>query len=314
MTATSRHLFVLDPLEALNLAWDTSIKLAYMLTKMGAEVYCTSIHELVVTSHPTKVGAMARRMRFKDGPASVTLEEQKYRAFAEMRAVHMRKEPPYDTAYLESLWILAAGRHETKVLNDPIALQQMNEKLMLLDFAEYAKPMAVSANAQALAKFGTERCHDDVVVKPLNLYGGRGVVHFKSPPSLVAEIDRETDGGRAARLVQAFEPSVAQGEVRAFAVAGKPLAWCLKVPKSGDFLANTRAGSTLHKYTPNARDVEVVTNVATKLMAKGIVVAGFDMIGGWLSEINTTCPALLSPERESLEGFDELAKRLMQLC
>ena len=311
MTATSRHLFVLDPLDQLNLAWDTSIKLAYAMTRAGAAVYYTTIQELVITSHPRAVGAFARPMVFKDSPASLTLGKKAYEPFAKLDAVHMRKEPPYDLGYVEALWILAAGRSETKILNDPIALQQMNEKLMLLEFPEFSKPMAVSADAAALAEFATSRCSEDIVCKPLNLYGGRGVVHFKSPPSLVEELERETDHGRATRLVQPYEPDVVKGEVRAFAVGGRPLAWCLKIPKSGDFLANTRAGSTLHNYTPTAREVDVVTRVATELVSKGIYVAGFDMIGGWLSEINITCPALLGPVRESLEGFDELARRLM---
>lgn len=313
MTTSSRHLFVLDPIENLNLAWDTSIKLAFAMTQLGAEVYCTTIHELMVTSHPTAVGANARRMIFADAPNSLQLEAPCYQAFARLDAVHMRKEPPYDLAYVEALWILAAGRQETKILNDPIALQQMNEKLVLLEFPEFSKPLAVSADATALSSFAASRCQNDVVAKPLNLFGGRGVVHLKAQPgsTLEEELKRETANGQETRLVQPYEPQVVKGEVRAFAVGGRPLSWCLKVPKAGEFLANTRAGSTLQAYSPTPREIDVVTRVATELVSRGVLVAGFDLIGGWLSEINITCPALLSPNRESLEGFDELARRLM---
>jgi glutathione synthase len=313
MTTTSRHLFVLDPIENLNLAWDTSIKLAFAMNALGAEVYCTTIQELMVTSHPTSVGAHAKRMIFVESPKSLQLESSHFLAFSKFDAVHMRKEPPYDLAYVEALWILAAGRKETKILNDPVALQQMNEKLVLLEFPEFSRPLAVSSNPGSLADFAANRCQNDVVAKPLNLFGGRGVVHLKSTTagSLKTDFERETSAGLATRLVQPFESEVLKGEVRAFAVGGRPLAWCLKVPRNGDFLANTRAGSTLQAYTPTAREVDVVTRVATELVERGVMVAGFDLIGGWLSEVNITCPALLSPHRESLEGFDELARRLM---
>ena len=119
--------------------------------------------------------------------------------------------------------------------------------------------------------------------------------------------------GKEARMVQAFDAAVHQGEVRAFTVAGKPVSWCLKVPKKGEFLANTRAGSTLEAYQPTDRDIDVATGVAETLMKRGVVFAGIDMIGGWLSEVNITCPALLNPERASLKGFDQITRAIDNL-
>jgi hypothetical protein len=55
-------------------------------------------------------------------------------------------------------------------------------------------------------------------------------------------------------------------------------------------------------------DEIMVRMVAETLLKKGVMFAGIDIIGGWLSEVNITCPALLNPDRASLKGFDGIAK------
>lgn len=311
MTTPARHLFVIDPVGQLNLAWDTTIKLTFAMSAAGAEVFCTTLAGLVQNSHPTRISAHCQRMSFSGSPETLNLTPPTQMSFDDFDCVHMRKEPPYDLAYIECLWILNQGKAQTRVINDPTALQQINEKLVILDFPQYCRPAIVSSDPQALFEFAKSHCGGDIVVKPLNLYGGRGVVRLHEPSTLLADLKRETQGGSQTRLVQRYEPKVTHGEVRAFAVGGRPMSWCLKVPSPGDFLANTRAGSTLHEYTPTAREEQIVSDVASELMTRGVYVTGFDLIDGWLSEVNITCPALLAPDRKSLKGFDDMAKRLI---
>lgn len=313
MATKSRHLFVIDPVEKLNLAWDTTIKLAFAMTRDGAEVFCTPLNGLAMNSHPIGVSAHAQQMVFGAKPSELTLKAPQISSFSTFDAVHMRKEPPYDLAYVEALWILAAGKAQTKILNDPVALQQINEKLVITEFSDFSRPAVVSSDPNVLASFASNKCGSDVVVKPLNLYGGRGVVRLHNPHTLLQDLRRETSDGSQTRLVQQFEPKISAGEVRAFAVGGRPISWCLKIPHAGDFLANTRAGSTLHRHTPTKREIDVVTRVATELAERGVYIAGFDLIDGWLSEVNITCPALLDPNRESLTGFDVIARLLLEV-
>ena len=101
------------------------------------------------------------------------------------------------------------------------------------------------------------------------------------------------------------------GEVRVFLAGGNTIAWCLKVPSAENFLANTRAGSRLSEYTPSPREVQIAQKVGDSLLKEGVYFAGLDLIAGWLSEVNITCPALLRPDRESLEGFDLMARQIM---
>ncbi|MCX6116948.1 MAG: hypothetical protein NT027_05365 [Proteobacteria bacterium] len=314
MSAKSRHLFVIDPIEKLNPAWDTTIKLAFVAHSHGDEVFCTELSGLIWDSSLKSVSALATPMNFAGSPQSVVTDSKFTRriSFSDFSIVQMRKEPPYDLQYIEALWILSMGRHQTKILNDPLALQQLNEKLMISDFSEFAKPMMVSSNADELFQFAQKHCDSDIVVKPLNLYGGRGIVHLSSKESLHDDLIRETNQNNATRLVQKFEPKISEGEVRVFSVGGEAISWCLKVPAKGDFLANTRAGSKLEEYQPTMQELKMIETVAKSLVNKGVYVAGFDLINGFLSEINITCPALLRPERESLDGFERVHQLLLR--
>ncbi len=307
MAERKSHLFVIDPLERLNLAWDTSIKIAFALDELGHDVYFCTGRELSRSLHPSGAFAKAKKAIFGKKPQDLTLETPERRHLENFSAIHMRREPPFDLDYIATLWILDSVSHLVSVMNAPKALLEINEKLTILDFPLFTKPTIVSSDADELLAFARERCGSNIVIKPLGLYGGRGVEHIEGARVLAEKLHLATMNGKESRMVQGFDEAVYKGEVRAFTVAGKPVSWCLKVPKSGEFLANTRAGSTLEPYRPTARDIDVATGVAETLLKRGVIFAGIDMIGGWLSEVNITCPALLSPDRASLKSFDQIA-------
>jgi glutathione synthase len=304
------HLFVIDPVERLNLAWDTSIKMAFALHQMGEAIYICTGRELTRSLHPTDTYAMARRVDFGKKTSDMSMSTTERVALVDMSAIHMRREPPYDLDYIATLWVLDSIATRTPVINAPKALLEINEKLCILDFPLFTKPAIVSSDADELMAFAKDRCNSNIVIKPLGLYGGRGIEHIDDERGLLERLHVATLNGKESRMVQEFNPAIHQGEVRAFTVGGKPAAWCLKIPKSGEFLANTRAGSTLADYQPTERDLDVATGVAETLLKKGVFFAGIDMIGGWLSEVNITCPALLGPDRASLKGLDPIAKAI----
>ena len=313
MADKKTHLLVIDPLERLNLAWDTSIKIAFALSNLSHDVYFCTGKDISRSLHPSGAFAFAQKMNFGDKPNDLTLSLPVRLSLDDFSAIHMRREPPYDLDYIGTLWILDSVTSHVPVFNLPKALLEINEKLSILDFPLFTKAAIVSSDAGELFSFATERCASNIVIKPLGLYGGRGVEHVDGDRGLLEKLHLATLNGKESRMVQAFDPAIHQGEVRAFTVAGKPVAWCLKVPAKGEFLANTRAGSTLETYQPTKRDLDVAIGVAETLMKRGVVFAGIDMIGGWLSEVNITCPALLSPERASLKGFEQIAKTIASL-
>lgn len=311
MAKQRTHLFVIDPIERLNLAWDTSIKIAYALYRLGEVIYFCTGRELSRSLHPTGVQALATPISFGEKTSDLRKGTAERVSLVDFAAIHMRREPPYDLDYIGTLWILDAVSQHVPVINAPRALLEINEKLAILDFPLFTKPAIVSSDPDELMTFASQRCNSNIVVKPLGLYGGRGIEHIEGERGLLERLHVATLNGKESRMIQEFNQDIYKGEVRAFTVAGKPVSWCLKVPKSGEFLANTRAGSTLESYQPTQREVDVATGVAETLMKRGVLFAGIDMIGGWLSEVNITCPALLSPDRSSLRGFDQMAKTIV---
>src|SRR5262249_1481505 len=93
------------------------------------------------------------------------------------------------------------------------------------------------------------------------------------------------------------------GEIRAFTAFGKPLAWCLKKPAAGNYLANTRAGAVLCPYKPTASEEARIKAVAAEVLGHGGVFIGFDGIGGVISEINLTSPRLLVGDGDAEEPY-----------
>lgn len=303
------HLFLIDPLESLNKELDSSLRLMFELKALGHEVTVAEPRQLGwrTSSHAE---ATVRVMTFGASPKEFSPGPPSRRSLGDFAAVHMRKDPPYDLDYITTTWLLDAAPKSTKVYNSPASLRTYNEKLAILRFPEATRPALVSADPEALLQFAQQEAGGDAILKPLTLFGGRGVERLevaKDPAKARARLIEETANGVHLRLIQPFDQGIFQGELRAFTAFGKAVAWCLKKPASGQYLANTRAGATLHPYTPTADELRRVTAVAGTLWREGVAFIGFDVIGGFISEINITSPRLLAAPGDSTPYYAQLA-------
>lgn len=293
------HLFVCDPISKLNLKLDSSLTLALHLKIKGEEVFFATPTDLYLSSDSPYCQAKVSKMEFSaESIDSVKLLSPENHSLAEFRFVHMRKEPPFNTNYISTTWLLDKVPSSTVVINNPEALRKFNEKLCIFAFPDFIQAGLVSADPKELMKFIQSRANQDAILKPLELYGGKGVIRLNlsesSEEDLLQQLTRETQNGAETRLIQPFDEAVFQGEVRAFAAWGKPISWCLKKPAKGSYLANTGSGATLEDYQPNQRETEIVERVSRKLLKHGVFLTGFDLIGGFLSEVNITSPRLLA--------------------
>lgn len=299
-----QHLFIIDPLESLNLQLDSSLRMMFELKSLGHQIYVCEPRHLMWSSQ-SGPEAYGQEITFGSNPTQIRVGERKVHPYRTFSAIHMRKDPPYDIDYVATTWLLDPATKNIKVYNHPEALRRYNEKLAILGFPQDIKPALVSSEPRALLDFILDHCHGDAVVKPLTLFGGRGVTRLQlksaaispsagySREELEAVLARETEGGRHMRLVQPFDPAIFAGEVRVFTAFGEPISWCLKRPAQGQFLANTRAGAQLEPYQPPKSEVDRVRRIAQELLKEGVVFIGFDLIGGYVSEINLTSPRLL---------------------
>ena len=302
------QLFIIDPPEAKTLPINTSIKLAFALHQRGVAVYSAGIGDLFGSSE-RQTQCRCRRMTFAGSdPTDVVIDQQaEVRALADFAAVHMRKDPPFDLAYITATWHL--DRAGTQVFNRPQALRDYNEKMAVLHFPEQTVKSLVSSDVEQLTAFIEQELQGNAIVKPLLRHGGQGVFRMQGEARAKLVAAQQEHGKTL--LVQQFREEVWQGEVRCFCAFGEPVAWCLKVPAAGNFLANTAQGAKLKTHHPSTAETEVARTVAQRLWQDGVCFIGFDMIAGLITEINITSPRLLLPPASQDDPYADIAARLI---
>jgi len=107
----------------------------------------------------------------------------------------------------------------------------------------------------------------------------------------------------------------ANGDKRLIVINGKLEGALRRIPSKSDFRANIAAGGTYAKYEPSVRDREICSNLSSFLVNNGIILAGVDVIGDYLTEINITSPTCLQEINicNDLRGNDKLEYLFFQV-
>src|SRR6266853_560613 len=226
MTQVVSTLLVVDPLDELKEPKDSSIAMMRELSRRGYQVWACEIGDL--SWRDGVVRAVATRLEIaQQGAHWFARLEQAPRALESFDGVLMRKDPPFDMEYLVATYLLeAAVRRGARVFNNPRALRDHNEKLAIVEFAHYAPPTLVTRDPEAIREFHGE--HGDIVIKPLDGMGGRGVFRVAAQdPNLGVILETTTAGGLRTVMAQRFIPEIAAGDKRILLVAGRPVPYAL---------------------------------------------------------------------------------------
>jgi glutathione synthase len=222
----------------------------------------------------------------------------------------MRKDPPYDIEYITTTWLLdQAEREGSLIVNRPSSLRDANEKLFITRFPQCCAPLLVSRNSGRLRDF-TE-LQGDVVLKPLDSMGGHSIFRVRpDDPNLSVILELMTDRGRKTIMAQKFIPEISAGDKRILLVDGEAVPYALaRIPAKGEFRGNLVAGATGVGVELSDRDRWICEQVSPALKEMGIMFAGIDVIGDYLSEINITSPTCIR-ELDQLYNLD-IASRLL---
>jgi glutathione synthase len=218
--------------------------------------------------------------------------------------VVMRKDPPVDMEYVHATQLLElAERDGTLVVNRPAALRDLNEKLATAWFPDCCVPMRVTRDVAALGAFLDEQ--GDVVVKPLDAMGGQSVFRVRrDDPNRNVIFETLTADGVRYAMAQRFIAEIRDGDKRILLVDGEPVPYALaRVPKAGETRGNLAAGGTGHGVPLSARDRWIAERVGAVLRGRGVLFAGIDVIGDWLTEVNITSPTCIR-ELDRQYGLD----------
>ncbi len=209
---------------------------------------------------------------------------------SEMNAVVVRKDPPFDRRYFYSTLLLDFLPSTTNVVNRPGALRDWNEKLSALKFQKFCPPTLISENEQEILSY--VGVHKDVILKPLDGHGGRGVFHLKASqvPGLKSAIEELTHHGSRKIVVNPYLKEAIDGDKRILLVNGEPIGGVLRKASVPGQLNNLDQGGAAEPCDLTDRDLEVCASLKPDLVKQGLFFVGIDMLGPWLTEINVTSP------------------------
>jgi glutathione synthase len=283
-----RALFIIDPLDTLNLATETSLLLIEELARRGHEPSVATLADLALTDAGARVRTRPIVLDLHRQPF-YTLGGAEDGTFADFDLVLMRKDPPVDADYLAATFVLERAARDVTVVNDPVSLRTVNEKLLPLQFPQFSPPTVVTNDRERLEAFAA--AHGRIVLKPLDDCSGRGVqVVTRDDAAAVIAPYLAAHRGRFV-IGQQFLAGVAAGDKRIFLLDGEPIGAVNRVPQSPDHLANIHQGARVEATTLSARERAIIAAVQPMLRQRRLWLAGLDVIDGQLTEINVTSPS-----------------------
>lgn len=289
-----RLLFVADPLDTFKVAKDSTLAMMRAASAKGHEVWHCQIDQMAYLDNAVRCAAQQLNVHAEIGQTTAswyTVQKQSVEAASFFDVIVMRKDPPFDVAYLTATWMLSQAEKEgVVVLNNPQALRDHSEKLALLEFIEWAPPTIVTHHIADIRDFHQK--HRDIIIKPLDGMGGMGVFRIGADALNLASIV-ETLGqhGQKALMVQRFIPEISEGDKRVLLIDGKAVPYALaRIPQAGEVRGNLAAGGQAKAQALTNREKEVVQAIGSLLASRGLHLVGLDFIGGYLTEINVTSP------------------------
>ena len=285
---------VMDPIHQINIKKDTSFALLLAAQARGWSLSYLEQSDLFL--YQGRVHGRSRPLTVKDDPAGwFTLGEPIEAPLADsLDVLLMRKDPPFDQEYLYSTYLLELAEADgLKVVNRPGSIRDANEKLFAAWFPQCTPPTLVSRDMGLLRRFLAE--HGRIVVKPLDGMGGSGIFRIDQGDMNTGSIlETLTQRGHQTIMAQRFIPEISAGDKRILLLHGKPVDHCLaRIPAAGEARGNLAAGGRGVVQPLSERDYRIAEQVAPKLLEKGLIFVGLDVIGDYLTEVNVTSPTCL---------------------
>ncbi|APH55890.1 Glutathione synthetase [Granulibacter bethesdensis] len=288
----------MDPMDSINIAGDSSFALMLEAQARGHALWHYEVRHMALREGGGQLnGATGARLLARAHPVSVRRIDAAYYTFgpteildlATMDVVLMRQDPPFDMAYITATHMLEHIHPHTLVVNDPAGVRNAPEKILVTHFPDLMPPTLVTWDVEAIRAFRAE--HRDIVVKPLYGNGGAGVFRVKEDDeNLSSLLEMFFSRSREPLMVQRYEAAVRQGDKRIILIDGEPVGAINRVPAAGESRSNMHVGGRPEAAGLTARDREICAAIGPVLKERGLIFAGIDVIGNWLTEINVTSP------------------------
>lgn len=307
---------VMDPIERINIKKDSSFAMLLEAQLRGAEIHYMLQQDLKLADGVAY--GSSKTLVVSDDPADwFRFAGQQEIELGDLDVILMRKDPPFDMEYVYTTYILdraqAAG---ALVVNRPQSLRDMNEKAYTAWFSDCTASTLIARRIPEMKSF--LRQHGKIVGKPLDGMGGKSIfVITQSDNNANVIFETLTENGTRFAMAQAFIPEISDGDKRILLIDGEPVPYSLaRIPPADDNRGNLVMGAIGEGRDLTERDRWICSRVGPALSELGIVFAGIDVIGDYLTEINVTSPTgIRELDREfglniAATLFDAIERRL----
>jgi len=280
--------FQMDPLAGIDIRGDSTFALMLAAQERGHSLFYYTPDRLMLDEGRLK--ASGRDVEVRDVAGDhFTPGDERLVDLAAFDVIHLRQDPPFDMAYITTTFLLERLVPDVLVVNDPANVRNAPEKLFTLDFTELMPPTAIVRDLDGVRRFRAR--HEDVILKPL--YGNGGAAVFRlaaGDTNLGALVELFQGVFREPFMIQKYLPEVRAGDKRILLVDGEPAGVINRVPADDETRSNMHIGGRAEPAELSDRDREICARIGPELRRRGLILAGIDVIGDWLTEINVTSP------------------------
>ena len=290
--------FVMDPLSSINIKKDSTFAMMLAAQKSNWEIHTIYQPDLYTENEIPR--AYSRITHVEDNPDNwFNFSAEQDIDLSSLDVILMRKDPPFDIEYINTTYILQlAQQRGSLIVNKSASLRDNNEKMFIAQFPQCCTPFLVSRSINRLREFVQQRFQaeqQDVILKPLDGMGGTSIYRVNpQDPNLSVILETLSENESRTVMAQQFIPEIIQGDKRVLLIDGEAVPYALaRIPASGETRGNLAAGGTGVGVELTERDHWICQQVAPVLKQQGILFAGIDIIGDYLTEINITIPTCI---------------------
>ena len=310
--------FQMNPIGELNLKTDTTIRIVENYFKNGNDVFLFQPNDVFLEEN--QIFAFVRKVIFVKSNANleifdIILADEIKIELKDMDIIWIRQDPPFDMNYITSTFLLEKIENDVLILNNPSAIRNSPEKIMVTNFSELMPKTLITKNSNSIDDF----CNKNgvCVIKPLYSKAGDSVfILDKNDKNYKSILEYFLNKYQEQVVVQKLIENVSLGDKRIMLLDGEILGVVNRVPKKNSVISNLAFGGIAEKCELSEKDIIICEKIKYKLKELGLFFVGIDVIDGMITEINVTSPTgivsyfNLTKENKVIDIVDATYKKL----
>ena len=278
----------MDPIERIDIRGDSTFAILLEAQRRGHDMFYYLPQDLAL--HGRRLLARGAKLKVEDKPGDhYSLSDPCVEDLSTRDVVLLRQDPPFDMSYITTTYLLERIHPETLVVNDPAHVRNAPEKVFVVDYLDLMPPTIITRSLDDVQEFRAR--YKDVILKPLYGNGGAAIFRVARGDTNVASlVELFQTVFREPFMVQEYRPEIKDGDKRIILVDGEVAGAINRVPPAGETRSNLHVGGVAMPTTLSPRDEEICARLGPELKMRGLLFAGIDVIGPYLTEINVTSP------------------------